>query len=146
MPEIVVLADVFEHEWSQENRRVAAGDGFDEGVDRRRLAFLLPNVGAAAEKGHEFGGQRLALPIGQSGPNSREERDPERLRQLDGSVAQLSRGLQQVHGSHGLSGLQELGLTREQLEEALLRVEGGRLRAGGGGGGIERILLLEGGQ
>ena len=63
---------------SDEYRRIATGDGFDESVDGRRLAFLLTNVRAAAKEWHELGRERLALAIGKRGPDSGEERDPQR--------------------------------------------------------------------
>ena len=76
----MIFADVFEHEGSDEYRRIAERDGFDESVDGRRLAFLLTNMRAAAKEWHELGRERLALAIGKRGPDSREKRNPQRLR------------------------------------------------------------------
>ena len=76
----MIFADVFEHDGSDEYRRIATGDGFDESVDGRRLAFLLTNMRAAAKEWHELGRERLALAIGKRGPDSREKRNPQRLR------------------------------------------------------------------
>ena len=83
MPKIVILADVFEDARSDLNRRIAERDSLDERVDGRRLAFLLSNVGAAAEEGHQLPRQRLPLLLRHVRPDFGEKGDPKSLRQLD---------------------------------------------------------------
>ena len=141
----MILADVFEDARSDRNRRFAERDPFDEGVDGRRLAFLLPNMRSAAEERHQLSRQRLPLLLRHVRPDFGEKRYPQSLRQLDGRMAELGGRLQQMNGLDGARGVEELGLARQEVVEALLGIRDGLLGAGSGAGRrrIQRVLLLE---
>ena len=146
MPEIVILPYVFEDARSDGDRRFAERYSLDEGVDGRRLAFLLPNMGPAAEKRHQLPRQRLPLLLRHVRPDSREKSDPQSLGQIDGGVGQLGGGLKEVDGLDGSRNVEKLGLAREEVDEALLGVEDDRLLGAGCGSShrrIQRILLRE---
>ena len=145
MPQIMVLADVFQNQRPKENRRIAKGNSFDESVDSRWLTFLLTNVRAAAEERNQLAGKCLTLPIRQRRPHSREQRDPQRLRQFHGRVAELRGRLQQMNRFDSSRRLEEFGLPQHQFSETLFGIEDRLLSSGRGssGGGVQRVLLLE---
>ena len=60
-------------------------------------------------------------------------------------MAELGGRLQQMDGLDGARGVEELGLARQEVVEALLGIRDGLLSAGSGAGGrrIQRVLLLE---
>ena len=145
MPQVVIFPDVFQDAGSERNRRIAQGYAFDEGVDGRRLALFLADVRAAAEERDQLARQRLPLFLRHVRPDFGEKRDPKSLGQLDGRMAELGGRLQQMDGLDGARGVEELGLAREEVVEALLGIRDGLLGAGSGAGGgrIQRVLLLE---